>query len=83
MIGKSMALILAAFVTATAGIAIAKLPPPSDEAKAKVAQAQEKAAAAGKVQAELLGKWQDIAVQKYTAKMKESAAGAKPAAASK
>ncbi len=83
MIGKSMALMLVAFATATAGVAVAKLPPPSDEAKAKAAEAQEKAAAGAKVQGELLGKWQDIAVQKYTAKMKGGASGAKPAAVTK
>lgn len=77
MIGKSVALMLAAF--ATAGVAMAKLPPPAPEDPAKAAEAKEKAAAAAKAQAELLGKWQDVAVQKYNAKMKASGGAAQAA----
>lgn len=48
-----------------AGLACAKLPPPSDEAKAKAAEAKEKAADAGKKDAELLAKAQDRVAERY------------------
>lgn len=56
--------------------AFAKLPPPSDEAKAKAAEAAPKAAWAGKVGAYQLCKSQDRAVAHY---MKTSGKGAAPA----
>ncbi|MGE4051100.1 MAG: hypothetical protein AB7F38_08530 [Piscinibacter sp.] len=42
-------LLLALITTSFAGVALAKLPPPSDEAKAKAAEAAAKAAHGGKV----------------------------------
>jgi ElaB/YqjD/DUF883 family membrane-anchored ribosome-binding protein len=49
----------------TAGTVWAKLPPPSDEAKAKAAEAKAKADDAAKKDAEQLGKSQDKAVSNY------------------
>ena len=47
------------------GVATAKLPAPTDEQKAKAAEAKAKAAEAAKKDAELLGKYQDRAVDRY------------------
>ena len=52
-------LLLALISTAFAGAALAKLPPLSDEAKAKAAEAAAKTAHAGKTDAYLLCKSQD------------------------
>lgn len=52
---------------AAAGAASAKLPPPSDEAKAKAAEAAAKAAHGGKVAAYLLCKSQDRVAARYAA----------------
>jgi hypothetical protein len=56
--------------------AFAKLPPPTEEAKAKAAEAAPKAAWSGKVDAYLLCKAQDRAVAHY---MKTAGKGAAPA----
>ena len=61
--------------------AFAKLPPPSDEAKAKAAEAATKAAWSGKVEGYLLCKAQDRAVANHQAAMKQAGKPAKPAAA--
>lgn len=66
----------AAAMAALGSAAFAKLPPPSDEAKAKAAEAAPKAAWAGKVGAYQLCKAQDRAVAHY---MKTAGKGAAPA----
>ncbi len=58
-------LIMSVAMAATAGTVWAKLPPPSDEAKAKAAEAKAKADDAAKKDAEQLGKSQDKAVSNY------------------
>lgn len=61
---------MAAFVVLTAP-AQAKLPPPSDDAKAKAAEAAAKAAHAGKVEAYLLCKSMDKVAAGYYAQTKK------------
>jgi outer membrane lipoprotein-sorting protein len=56
----------------------AKLPPPSEEAKAKAAEAKEKAAVAAKTEAELLGKSQDRVAEKYIKDQKAKGIVVKP-----
>ncbi len=73
---KKIALILALTVT-TAG-AWAKLPPPSEEAAAKAAEAKVKAAETAKAEGELLGKYQDKVAQKYIAEQKAKGITVKP-----
>ena len=58
-------LIMSVAMAATAGTVWAKLPPPSDEAKAKAAEAKAKADDAAKKDAEQLGKSQDKAAANY------------------
>jgi hypothetical protein len=58
-------LIMSVAMAVTAGTVWAKLPPPSDEAKAKAAEAKAKADDAAKKDAEQLGKSQDKAVSNY------------------
>lgn len=58
-------LIMSVAMAATAGTVWAKLPPLSDEAKAKAAEAKAKADDAAKKDAEQLGKAQDRAVANY------------------
>jgi hypothetical protein len=58
-------LIMSAAMAATVGTVWAKLPPPSDDAKAKAAEAKAKADEAAKKDAEQLGKAQDRAVANY------------------
>ena len=58
-------LIMSVAMAATAGTVWAKLPPPSDEAKAKAAEAKVKADDAAKKDAEQLGKSQDKAAANY------------------
>lgn len=58
-------LVAAGVLTFTASLALAKLPAPSDEAKAKAAEAAAKTAWAGKVDAYLLCKSQDKVVAHY------------------
>jgi len=64
-----------------AGLAYAKLPPPSDEAKAKAAEAKAKAAEADKKDAEALAKAQDRVVEHY--KKEKGVSGAVQASAAK
>lgn len=68
MIRKS--LLLAVLAASIAGVAVAKLPPPTEEQKAKAEEARAKAAVAAKAEAELLSRYQDIAVQKHVQKLK-------------
>jgi len=58
-------LIMSVAMAATAGTVWAKLPPLSDEAKAKAAEAKVKADEAAKKDAEHLAKAQDKAVTNY------------------
>jgi hypothetical protein len=58
-------LIMSVAMAATAGTVWAKLPPLSDEAKAKAAEAKAKADDAAKKDAEQLGKAQDRAAANY------------------
>lgn len=60
-------------VVGMAGIASAKLPPPSDEAKAKAAEAKAKADEAAKKDAENLAKSQDRVADRYKKQSKSSA----------
>lgn len=55
----------ALLVAGSVGLAYAKLPPPTEEQKAKAAEAKEKAAVAAKKAGEALGKAQDRAVDNY------------------
>lgn len=64
-----------------AGGAWAKLPEPSDEAKAKAAEAAAKTAAGAKVAAYLLCKSQDQVAAAYHAQAKKAGTAAKPAIA--
>ncbi len=66
MNARKTTMALAALLTGLAfGVASAKLPPPSDEQKAKAEEAKVKAAEAAKKEAELLGKYQDRAVDNF------------------
>jgi hypothetical protein len=69
-------LVLATALCASA--ALAKLPPPSDEAKAKAAEAAAKTAWSGKVAAYQLCKTQDAVAAGYYAGMKKAGKEAKP-----
>ena len=70
---------LAGLLLSTSTMALAKLPPPSDEARAKAAEAAAKAAWSGKVAAYQLCKVQDKVVADYLASAK--AAGKEAGAA--
>jgi hypothetical protein len=59
---KLLAALLACCAT---GAAQAKLPAPTQEQQAKAAEAKAKAAETAKKDAELLGKYQDRAVERY------------------
>ena len=73
---------VAVLVSLTTSVALAKLPAPSDEAKAKAAEAAAKTAWSGKIDNFLLCKWQDKTAGHYykTAKSTKAAA-ATPACA--
>ena len=60
-------LFIAALTTLVASVAVAKLPPPSDEAKAKAAEAAAKAAHGGKVEAFLLCRSMEKVAARYQA----------------
>ena len=66
MIAKQVCAGIAAVIAGCVfGMASAKLPPPTDEQKAKAAEAKAKSDEAAKKEAELLGKYQDRAVGHY------------------
>jgi hypothetical protein len=66
MNARRIGMVLTAALTGLAfGVAAAKLPPPTDEQKAKAEEAKTKAADAAKKEAELLGKYQDRAADNY------------------
>lgn len=77
MIGVGAAFVLACL----SGTALAKLPPPSEEAKAKAAEAKAKAGWSDKVAAYQLCRAQDRAVVVYNATMKQQGKEAKPGTA--
>ena len=62
---KLAAMLSAALIGCALGVASAKLPAPTDDQKAKAAQAKAKADEAAKREAELLGKYQDRAAENY------------------
>lgn len=66
----ALAITLGVGAVLCAGSALAKLPPPSDEAKAKAAEAAAKAAWAGKVAAYQLCKVEDRVAAAYFASAK-------------
>lgn len=74
----SKAWIAAVFLGLTFGQAWAKLPPPSEEAKAKADEAKAKAAETAKKDAEALGKSQDEVAGRYIKLMKEKGVEVKP-----
>ena len=69
------------FALLCAGAALAKLPPPSDEAKAKAAEAAAKAAWTAKVEGYLLCKSQDKVVAQHAKTAKAAGKEVKPAPA--
>lgn len=72
-------LMVASFLITASALAMAKLPPPSDEVKAKAAEAAAKAAWSGKVDAYLSCKSQDRAAAHYYKTAKAANKDAKPA----
>ena len=70
--------VVAALTGLAFGIASAKLPPPTDDQKAKAAEAKVKADEAAKKEAELLGKYQDRAADNFK-RGKVVKTGAEPA----
>jgi hypothetical protein len=74
---KRLSALLVAGCLASAG-ALAKLPPPSEEAKAKAAEAKAKADDAAKADAELLGKAQDRVAARYIKDQKAKGVVVKP-----
>lgn len=62
---KTGAALAAALIGCAFGIASAKLPAPTEDQKAKAAEAKAKADEAAKKEAELLGKYQDRAADNY------------------
>ena len=68
------------FAVLLLGVAQAKLPPPSDEQKAKVEEAKSKAADATKIDADLLGLAQDRVAAGYIRKQKAKGIAVKPTA---
>lgn len=62
---KFWVVVPALLVAGAVGLAYAKLPPPSEEAKAAAAAKKAKAAEAAKKDAEALAKAQDRAVENY------------------
>jgi hypothetical protein len=73
--------IIPLLLTLASGMALAKLPALSDEAKAKAAEAAAKTAWSGKVDAYLLCKWQDKAAASYYQSAKAAGKATKPPAA--
>lgn len=61
-----------------AGAGYAKLPPPSEEQKAKAEEAKAKADEAAKKNAELLGKAQDRVAERYLQQMRAKGIEVKP-----
>ena len=74
---KRLSVLIVAGCLASAG-ALAKLPPPSEEAQAKAAEAKAKADEAAKTEAELLGKAQDRVAAQYIKEQKAKGVVVKP-----
>lgn len=74
---KSM-LLLAVVMLSVSGVAGAKLPPPTEEQKAKAAEAKAKAAEAAKKGAELLSEAQDQVAERYIKEQKAKGIVVKP-----
>lgn len=71
-------LIVASLLITASALVMAKLPPPSDEAKAKAAEAASRAAWSGKVDAYLSCKSQDKVAAHYYQTAKAASKDAKP-----
>lgn len=74
-------LLIVSLLASASALALAKLPPPSDEAKGKAAEAAAKAAWAGKVGAYQLCKAQDKVAADYFKSAKAAGKETRPAAA--
>jgi hypothetical protein len=72
------ALALTVFCLFTTGAVFAKLPPPSEEQKAKAGEAKAKAGEAAKKEAELLAKSQDRVASRYIQQQKAKGVTVKP-----
>ena len=72
------AVALAVSVSLVCSGAFAKLPAPSEEAKAKAEEAKLKAAEGAKKESELLAKYQDLNATKYAARLKSEGKEFKP-----
>jgi hypothetical protein len=79
--GSMKKLLIVSLLAGASALALATLPPLSDEAKAKAAEAAAKAAWAGKVDAYQLCKSQDKVAASYYQSAKAAGKEAKPAAA--
>ena len=73
-------LLTLSLLASSSSLALAKLPPPSAEEKAKAPEAAAKAAWAGKVDAYQLCKWQDKVAASYYTTAKAAGKETKPAA---
>jgi hypothetical protein len=71
-------ILLIAFCTLFAVVATAKLPPPSEEAKAKAEEAKTKTAEAAKLAADQLAKAQDQVAARYIKEQKAKGVVVKP-----
>ena len=74
-------LLIVGLLAGASALALAKLPPPTDEAKAKAAEAAAKAAWAGKVDVYQLCKSQDAVAAAYFKSAKAAGKETKPATA--
>ena len=72
------AVVIAALCLFTTGAVVAKLPPPSDEQKAKAEETKAKGAEAAKKDAELLAKSQDRVADRYIKEQKAKGTIVKP-----
>ena len=72
------AIVIAALCLFTAGAVVAKLPPPSDEQKAKAEEAKAKAAEVAKKDAESLASSQDRVADRYIKEQKAKGNIVKP-----
>lgn len=72
------AVVIAALCLFTTGAVVAKLPPPSDEQKAKAEETKAKGAEAAKKDAELLAKSQDGVADRYIKAQKAKGTIVKP-----
>lgn len=77
------AMLLAGAIAAVTGAVWAKLPPPTEEQKAKAEDAKAKAADAAKKEGELLAKSQDKVADRYIKAQKTKGVAVKPAPATK